>query len=83
MALPDEVLRLLQETSRTFFLSIYQLSTELQEVVAAAYLSMRAIDEIEDHLHLGNEEKIHLLTQVSRKLQAQTSIATQGLLVLT
>ncbi len=76
MALPDDFLRLLQETSRTFFLPIRQLSPGLQEAIASAYLCMRAIDEIEDHLHLADEEKVNLLLQVSQQLQAQTSVAS-------
>lgn len=76
MALSEEVLGLLQETSRTFLLPILRLSTGLQEAVAAAYLSMRAIDEIEDHPHLESREKINLLIQVSQQLQAQTSVTS-------
>jgi farnesyl-diphosphate farnesyltransferase len=75
MTLPDDVSRVLQETSRTFFIPIVQLPTGLQEAVASAYLCMRAIDEIEDHPHLENWEKISLLHQVSQQLQIQTSVA--------
>ena len=52
MTLPDDALRVLQETSRTFFVPIRELPAELQEVIASAYLCMRAIDEIEDHPRL-------------------------------
>ncbi len=76
MALSDEVWSLLQETSRTFFLPIAQLSPGLQEAIASAYLCMRAIDEIEDHPHLEDGEKISLLLQVSQQLQAQTAVAS-------
>lgn len=76
MTLPDDVLRILQETSRTFLIPILQLPPGLQEAVAAAYLSMRAIDEIEDHPHLEGREKISLLHQISQQLQGQTSVAT-------
>jgi farnesyl-diphosphate farnesyltransferase len=74
MTLPDDALRVLQETSRTFFLPIRQLPAGLQEAIASAYLCMRAIDEIEDHPHLERGKKISLLRQVSRQLQAQTSL---------
>src|SRR5437588_8248223 len=74
MRLPDDALRVLQETSRTFFLPIRQLPAGLQEAVASAYLCMRAIDEIEDHPHLEGGEKVRLLRQISLCLQAQTSV---------
>jgi farnesyl-diphosphate farnesyltransferase len=74
MTLPDDAWRVLQETSRTFFLPIRQLPAGLQEAIASAYLSMRAIDEIEDHPQLAIREKISLLRQVSQRLQAQTSV---------
>ncbi|MFL5591409.1 MAG: squalene/phytoene synthase family protein [Ktedonobacteraceae bacterium] len=74
MTLPDDALRVLQETSRTFFVPIRQLPAGLQEAIASAYLCMRAIDEIEDHPHLKCGKKISLLRQVSRQLQAQTSV---------
>ncbi len=75
MALSDDVLRILQETSRTFFIPISQLRPGLQEAIASAYLCMRAVDEIEDHPHLERKDKISLLRQVSQQLQAQTSVA--------
>ena len=75
MRLPDDAWRVLQETSRTFFLPIRQLPAGLQEAVASAYLCMRAIDEIEDHPHLERGEKVSLLQQISQCLQAQTSVA--------
>ena len=49
MTLPSDVTRVLKNTSRTFFIPIARLPARLQETVASAYLSMRAIDEIEDH----------------------------------
>jgi len=75
MTLPDDALRVLQETSRTFFVPIRQLPAGLQEAIASAYLCMRAIDEIEDHPHLECGKKLSLLRQVSQQLQAQTSVA--------
>jgi farnesyl-diphosphate farnesyltransferase len=73
MTVSDDAWRVLQETSRTFFLPIRQLPTGLQEAIASAYLCMRAIDEIEDHPKLEREEKIRLLHQISLRLQEQTS----------
>lgn len=75
MPLPDNALRVLQETSRTFLIPIRQLPAGLQEAVASAYLCMRAVDEIEDHPLLDSRDKIGLLHQVSQQLQAQTSVA--------
>ena len=75
MTLPGDMLQVLQETSRTFFLPIRQLSPGLQEAVASAYLCLRALDEIEDHPHLSGSEKSHILDQISQHLQAQTSAA--------
>jgi farnesyl-diphosphate farnesyltransferase len=73
MTVPDDTWRVLQETSRTFFLPIRQLPEGLQEAMVSAYLSMRAIDEIEDHSQLERGEKIHLLRQISQRLQEQSS----------
>jgi farnesyl-diphosphate farnesyltransferase len=75
MTSPDDVMRVLQETSRTFFLPIRRLSPGLQDAIAAAYLCMRAIDEIEDHPHMEAGKKSHLLRQISQHLQAQASVA--------
>ena len=75
MTLSDDAWRVLQETSRTFFLPISQLPAGLQEAIAAAYLCMRAIDEIEDHPHLGSAEKMGLLRQISQHLQVRTTVA--------
>lgn len=76
MTVSEDAWRVLEETSRTFLIPIRRLSPGLQEAIAAAYLCMRAIDEIEDHPHLEPGEKLDLLSQVSRQLQAQTSVAT-------
>lgn len=70
MPIPEDALQALRDTSRTFFEPILRLPVGLQEAVAAAYLSMRAIDEIEDHPILTNMEKASLLRQVSLSLQA-------------
>ena len=71
----DDVLQVLQETSRTFFLPIRQLPPGLQEAIAAGYLCLRAIDEIEDHPHLESSAKSRLLRQISWHFQVQTSVA--------
>ncbi len=55
----------LSKTSRTFFIPINQLPSGLWEAVASAYLCMRAIDEIEDHLYLSVDDKVHLLQSIS------------------
>ena len=57
--------RVLKATSRTFYIPISRLSQELQEAVGAAYLCMRAIDEIEDHEELPTEVKTTLLRETA------------------
>lgn len=69
-------LAVLKETSRTFYLPISLLPTGLQEAVAAAYLCMRAIDQIEDHPLLDNTTKALILRQLSANLQAGTACST-------
>ncbi len=63
-------LKVLEETSRTFYIPISRLPSELQEATASAYLCMRAIDEIEDHPHLENSSKAQILKTISLKLQS-------------
>lgn len=63
-----EVLRL---TSRTFYLSIIRLPPRIREAVMSAYLSLRAIDEIEDHERLDKLTKTTLLRQISRELRGK------------
>jgi len=67
----SDILRVLKETSRTFFIPIVRLPSKLQETIGAAYLCMRAIDEIEDHPTLDKEAKTELLHNLSWALQAQ------------
>jgi farnesyl-diphosphate farnesyltransferase len=62
---PKDALRVLKETSRTFYIPITFLQKELKHAVASAYLVFRAIDEIEDHDEIENEVKYTLLMQVS------------------
>jgi farnesyl-diphosphate farnesyltransferase len=67
----SDILRVLKETSRTFFIPIVRLPVRLQEAIGAAYLCMRAIDEIEDHPSLDNQAKASILHGLSWALQAQ------------
>jgi farnesyl-diphosphate farnesyltransferase len=67
-------MRVLEETSRTFFLPIVKLPKGLQEAVASGYLCLRAIDEIEDHPSLDSLIKAKILQGMGLLLQAQTSV---------
>ncbi|MBU8907530.1 squalene/phytoene synthase family protein [Desertibacillus haloalkaliphilus] len=62
---PKDAMRVLKETSRTFYIPITFLQKELKHTVASAYLVFRAIDEIEDHDEIDNDLKHSVLTQVS------------------
>lgn len=66
---PD-ILRVLKQTSRTFYIPISRLPQRLQDTIGSAYLCMRAIDEIEDHPSLDNKTKAFLLHRLSWALQA-------------
>ncbi|MEM9568876.1 MAG: phytoene/squalene synthase family protein [Cyanobacteria bacterium P01_E01_bin.34] len=70
MSIRKSALDILEKTSRTFYIPISRLPDGLLEAVAAAYLCMRAIDEIEDHPDLPNPLKARLLRQVSLNLQS-------------
>lgn len=72
MELRSDALRVLEATSRTFFIPISRLPPNLLEAVTSAYLCMRAIDEIEDHPTLANGTKAELLRAVSLALQSVT-----------
>lgn len=76
MTRQSDILRVLNKTSRTFFIPIVRLPAKLQEAIGAAYLCMRAIDEIEDHPSLDNQAKVAILHGLSRALQAQ--LASDG-----
>ena len=65
------LLRVLEETSRTFYIPVTRLPEILKETVAAAYLCMRALDEIEDHSQLDTTTKVNLLQQISLVFQTQ------------
>ncbi len=69
MTLMKDALETLEKTSRTFYIPIIHLPPQLQEAVASAYLCMRAIDEIEDHVELDNSTKAQLLRSISQTLQ--------------
>lgn len=62
---PKDVMRVLKETSRTFYIPIRLLKTDLKQVVSSAYLIYRAIDEIEDHPTIPNETKSTILMALS------------------
>lgn len=79
MNLRTDALRVLKETSRTFYIPISRLPDELHDAVASAYLLMRAIDEIEDHETLDNASKARLLRQIS--LNCQAADGTSGVSV--
>ena len=64
---------MLKKTSRTFVIPISFLEPRTKEAVAAAYLCMRAIDEIEDHETMDADIKINLLTQISDMLQTDVN----------
>ncbi|RBW69452.1 squalene/phytoene synthase family protein [Bacillus taeanensis] len=68
--LHNDAIKVLKETSRTFFIPISHLSLDLKDAVASAYLCMRAIDEIEDHPELKAEVKDQLLRFISILLES-------------
>jgi farnesyl-diphosphate farnesyltransferase len=76
MNLRRDALELLRETSRTFYIPISRLPSELQEAVASGYLCMRAIDEIEDDAELDNFTKAKLLRRISLNLQTGVENST-------
>ena len=74
MVVQEDALRVLEETSRTFYIPIVRLPKGLQEAVASGYLCMRAIDEVEDHPGLDGETKFNILKGMGQLLQNQTSV---------
>jgi len=66
----DHVMAVLQATSRTFFIPISRMPARLKEAATAAYLCMRAVDEIEDHPTLPNAAKVKILQNLSLAFQA-------------
>jgi farnesyl-diphosphate farnesyltransferase len=73
MSLTKHAVRILERTSRTFYVPVMRLPDGLRDAVGAAYLCMRGIDEIEDHPALPPGEKVRLLGAVSRHFQAAES----------
>jgi farnesyl-diphosphate farnesyltransferase len=76
MNLRHHALAVLKETSRTFYIPISILPAGLLEAVAAAYLCMRAIDEVEDHPDLDTVTKARILRQISLNLQGMGEKST-------
>ena len=73
----------LQQTSRTFYISIVRLPQPLRDAVMSSYLALRAIDEIEDHPQLDKSTKIRILEAVSDEFQRRaTHPANQFSIVL-
>lgn len=70
MNLHKDALKILKQTSRTFYIPISRLPQGLQEAVTSAYLCMRAIDEIEDHPDLDRQTKVQILRKISLALQS-------------
>lgn len=66
--LEKDAMRVLKETSRTFYIPITLLKRELKLTVGSAYLCMRAIDEIEDHEKLDNDTIERLLRETGKML---------------
>src|SRR5690625_2425135 len=68
--LEKDAMRVLKETSRTFYIPITLLKRELRLTVGSAYLCMRAIDEIEDHETIASDAKEKLLRKTQQLLQS-------------
>ncbi|GIO23314.1 squalene/phytoene synthase family protein [Oceanobacillus sp. J11TS1] len=67
--LEKDAMKVLKQTSRTFYIPIKLLNKTLRKTVGSAYLCMRAVDEIEDHEEMDAEVKKHLLIETSRLLK--------------
>mgnify|MGYP000852637347 CR=1 FL=1 len=74
--LRKDAMRVLKETSRTFYIPITLLNRKLKYTVGSAYLLMRAIDEIEDHESLENEVKGQLLKETAKLLRLDGDFPT-------
>jgi farnesyl-diphosphate farnesyltransferase len=66
MPLESSTEKVLRQTSRTFYFPIVRLPPLLREAVTSAYLSLRAIDEIEDHPRMEKATKVALLRKLGR-----------------
>lgn len=82
MTLEADATEVLRQTSRTFYLSIVRLPPQIREAVMSSYLSMRAIDEIEDHERLDKRAKIGLLCDISDEFQSRSSRAPRRFSVI-
>lgn len=71
-----DAMRVLKETSRTFYIPITFLQRDLKKAVASAYLCMRAIDEIEDHEEIPKEQKAEALKKTAALLETSFDDAT-------
>lgn len=71
VSLREEALRVLEETSRTFYIPISRLPPGLLEAIGSGYLCMRAIDEVEDHPVLDRHTKANILREISQALQSR------------
>jgi farnesyl-diphosphate farnesyltransferase len=69
MNLKKSATEVLRETSRTFYISIVRLPPPIKEAVMSSYLSLRAIDEIEDHTELDRVTKVNLLETVGAEIE--------------
>jgi len=74
MPLELDATDVLKQTSRTFYLSIVRLPPRIKEAVMSSYLSLRAIDEIEDHARFDKLTKISLLCEISIELQGRRTL---------
>lgn len=81
MALNDAN-EILKQTSRTFYPSIIGLPSRIREAVMSSYLSLRAIDEIEDHEEITRDTKVSLLRELSRTLQEHRNGASHATEIL-
>src|SRR5699024_892092 len=63
-------MKMLKETSRTFYIPITMLNRTLRKAVGSAYLCMRAIDEIEDHLTMKSADKQAVLRETAEILKS-------------
>jgi farnesyl-diphosphate farnesyltransferase len=74
MPLKPDAMEVLKQTSRTFYLSIVRLPPRVREAVMSSYLSLRAIDEIEDHASFDKLTKVRLLCAISDELRGRQTL---------
>lgn len=80
--LEKDAMRVLKQTSRTFYIPITLLKHELKLTVGSAYLCMRAIDEIEDHEALAKDVKENLLRETKKMLLDEGAFDSEAYLEL-